>query len=101
VLLLACSGAMKEGEPSTLPVVVMLESSASEAMPKSANFAGPALGTMMLPGLTSRWTMPARWATSSAPRTSSPMAAARRGSNGPSERTRSVSVGASTSSITR
>ena len=40
------------------------------AMPKSATFTWPFWLIMMLPGLTSRWTVPLRWAKPSAAATS-------------------------------
>ena len=69
-------------------------------MPKSASLAVPLPGTMTLPGLTSRWTIPAWWAASSALATWAPISATRPTGNGPSDRTRSARVGALISSIT-
>ena len=38
-----------------------VESSIARAMPKSITFTAPVEVSMMLPGLMSRWTIPARW----------------------------------------
>ena len=43
---------------------------ATRAMPKSATFTSPVAVTRMLPGFTSRWTTPLRWAKPSAAATS-------------------------------
>ncbi len=70
-------------------------------MPKSASFAPPSPGgTMTLPGLTSRCTMPTWWAARSASSSCRPMAATSAAGSGPRSRTTSARVGASTSSIT-
>jgi hypothetical protein len=61
---------------------------------------GAVPGTITLPGVTSRCTMPARWAASSALATCAPISATRSGGSGPSARTSSARVGARTSSIT-
>jgi len=63
---LACSGAMNSGEPSTEPVTVVPSVSVSRARPKSVTKgcqppSAPG-SSMMLAGLTSRWTIPSRWA---------------------------------------
>ena len=84
----------------TSPVEVSWGSPWSEAMPKSASLALPRSGTMTLPGLTSRWTIPAAWAASSALAIWAPIPATRSTGSGPPARTRSASVGASTSSMT-
>ena len=84
----------------TSPVEVSWGSPWSEAMPKSASLAMPLGGTITLPGLTSRWTIPAWWAASSALAIWAPISATRSTGSGPSARTRSASVGALTSSIT-
>jgi len=69
-------------------------------MPKSVSLAVPASGTITLPGVTSRWTMPARWAAASVLATCAPISATRSAGSGPSAWTSSASVGARTSSIT-
>ena len=51
---LACSGAMYPGEPMTRPVAVSWGSPWRDATPKSASFTPPSVGTITLPGLTSR-----------------------------------------------
>ena len=68
-------------------------------MPKSASLIAPSAASSTLPGLTSRWTTPARWATSSA---ASSASAIRRASPGPGRprRRRSASDSPRTSSIT-
>jgi hypothetical protein len=55
---LACSGAMYDGEPTTMPGMVSPDSSRRAAIPKSASLTGAPTST--LAGFTSRWTMP--WA---------------------------------------
>ena len=95
-----CSGETKSGVPSASPDMVSAEvSPVTEAIPKSVTSA-PSGETSTLLGLTSRWTMPASWAASSAARTSSPSSAARCGDSGPSRSTISCSDGASTNSMT-
>jgi hypothetical protein len=69
-------------------------------MPKSITFTSPEGVIMTLPGLMSRCTMPARWATSSAPQTSAAISSARWGSSRPSSSSRSRSVRPSTYSMT-
>ena len=113
---LACSGATYGSDPNAAvtarpsprpriapvaPVRVRWVSSWSEAMPKSASLTRPLGETMTLAGLTSWWTIPARWAASSASRSSSPIRAAAPCPTGPDRSTRSRRVGASTSSMTR
>ena len=76
----SCSGAMYWNVPSRLPASVsglacvgnverppaaIPAGSAIRARPKSSSLA-PVFVSMTLPGLRSRWTMPARWALSSA-----------------------------------
>ncbi len=70
------------------------------AMPKSATFTCPVEVMRMLPGFTSRWTTPLRWAKASAAATSAATSAARSGCNGPSERMISESGRLSTYSMT-
>ena len=67
----------------TSPVEVSWGSPWSEAMPKSASLAVPRSGTMTLPGLTSRWTIPAAWAASSALAIWAPISATRSTGSGP------------------
>ena len=50
-------------------VTVAAESSTARAMPKSITFTAPVEVSMMLPGLMSRWMIPARWEYSRASRT--------------------------------
>jgi hypothetical protein len=52
--------------PITWPVRVSGTLPADHAMPKSVIFTLPSGRTRMLPGFTSRWTMPARCASASA-----------------------------------
>ena len=51
----ARSGAMYDGEPSSSPVLVMLESPVKVAMPKSVRTTRPSERSSTFPGLTSRW----------------------------------------------
>ena len=60
-----CSGDMYSGVPMTLPSAVTPCVPTARAMPKSRILALPSLSIMMLPGLRSRWTMPASWASES------------------------------------
>ncbi len=57
---------------------------AARAMPKSVTFTWPCGVRRMLPGFTSRWTTPLRWAKPSAPAMSEARSAARLGYSGPS-----------------
>ena len=57
-----CSGDMYSGVPMTLPSAVTPWVPTARAIPKSRILAFPSLSIMMLPGLRSRWTMPASWA---------------------------------------
>ena len=111
---LACSGATYGSDPkaavmvrsascpaAATPVRVRWVSSWSEAIPKSASLARPSAVTMTFAGLTSWWTIPARWAASRASTSSSPTRAAAAHPTGPDPSTRSRRVGASTSSMTR
>ena len=70
------------------------------AMPKSATFTWPVAVMRMLPGLTSRWTTPLRWAKARAAATSAVTSAARFGCSGPSVRMISERGRPSTYSIT-
>ncbi|SER17022.1 hypothetical protein SAMN04488000_106361 [Lentzea albida] len=82
------------------PVAVRPGSSIARAMPKSASFTRPSGSTMMLLGLTSRCTMPAACAASSALSVCRPMFATSSSVRLLRAMT-SDSVGASTSSMTR
>jgi len=53
-----CSGAMKPGEPTIIPVLVKEAASRVWAIPKSMTF-GPLAARMTLDGLRSRCTIPA------------------------------------------
>src|SRR6266702_510588 len=72
---LACSGAMYQGEPTMMPLAVSFGSPCSWAIPKSPSQTLPSSPTMTLAGLTSRCTMPARCAASSAEAIRRPMRA--------------------------
>ena len=72
----------------------------ARAMPKSATLTSPVLVMSTLPGFTSRWTTPLRWAKPRAAATSAAMPAARFGSMGPSLRMISETVWPSTYSMT-
>ena len=56
---IACSGDMYGAVPSTDAVWVRLTPSVVRAIPKSSTLTCPSGVTMMLPGLMSRWTIPA------------------------------------------
>ncbi len=80
--------------PASVPAL------ATRAMPKSATFTSPASVTRMLPGLTSRWTTPLRWANPSAAATSVDTSAARLAGSFPSARSTSARVRPFTYSMT-
>ncbi len=80
----SCSGAMYEAVPSAWPLRVMRVWSAAVAMPRSASFTTPRSPSSTFAGLTSRWTIPASWACSSAEETAAITSTARRGRSGPS-----------------
>ena len=87
----------------TVPTWVRFSSEVAlmaRAMPKSATFTSPFWSTRTLPGFTSRWTTPLRWANPRAAATSAPMSAARSGCSGPSERRIDDRVRPSTYSMT-
>ena len=63
----ACSGAMYPELPRIVPVDVSGSCAAARAMPKSDTCTSPSSSSRRLLGLTSRWTMPAACAASSAP----------------------------------
>jgi hypothetical protein len=81
--------------------VVRAASPAAEAMPKSSTLTSPAAVRNTLPGLTSRWTTPARWAASSASATAATTRAASAGAIGPARPIRASRLSPSSSSITR
>ena len=64
----ACSGERYWAVPITdwVAVIALVASAIARAIPKSMTFTVPSSVIMMLPGLMSRWTMPARWEYSSA-----------------------------------
>ena len=96
----ACSGDMYAEVPSTVAVCVSEWLSSARAIPKSSTFTCPSGVTMMLPGLMSRWTIPAACAALSASATCAAIRAARAGSSGPSSRRMSARLRPGTSSIT-
>jgi len=59
-----------------VPVCVIDDSAALRAIPKSVSLICPGPPMSTLPGLTSRWVMPARWAVISADATADPISAA-------------------------
>ncbi len=77
------SGAVKPGEPITMPVWVSRGSSWKVAMPKSVSTARSSRVSSTLLGLTSRCITPAACATVSADSSWRPISAARRGGSGP------------------
>lgn len=58
----ACSGLTYWAVPRMVPVAVSGAASSARAMPKSVILTWPVPVTSRLPGLTSRWITPARWA---------------------------------------
>ena len=64
----ACSGERYWAVPITawVAVIALVASAIARAIPKSITFTMPASLIMMLPGLMSRCTIPARWEYSSA-----------------------------------
>ena len=86
-----CSGATYATVPSISPVVSRSAASNAGARPKSVTFTRPSGAIRMFPGLTSRWTMPAACAQSSAESTAIVTSAAAAGSSAP-PRTTSASV---------
>ena len=83
---LACSGEKYDAVPRIAVVcaTVVDESETARAMPKSMTFTWPVVVIMMLPGLMSRCTTPARCEYSSAVSTPSMTRTAAAGSSGPS-----------------
>ncbi len=79
----ATSGARNDGVPCTSPVAVSVASPRACEMPKSLIMAVPSAVIKMLPGLTSRCTMPTAWAASSAEETWAPILAVSSGGIGP------------------
>ncbi len=97
----ACSGEKYEAVPTIAEVsaIVAEESAIARAMPKSMTFTWPEAVSMMLPGLMSRCTTPARCEYSSAVSTWAMIRHASAGSRGPSARM-SLSRRPSTCSMT-
>ncbi len=58
---MACSGAMYENLPLTVPGAVWVMRVAALATPKSMTRVIPSVPMRMLPGETSRWTRPSDW----------------------------------------
>jgi hypothetical protein len=79
------SGAVNAGEPVTTPVAVW-KPPAILAIPKSVNCGSPYSVSRTLPGFTSRCSMPARLAASSAPASFTPMRRVSHQSIGPCRR---------------
>jgi hypothetical protein len=96
----ACSGERYDAVPSTVAVAVTVSADAARAMPKSMTFTSPERVTMMLPGLMSRWTMPALCASASAEHTAPASSTARSGSRRPPCERKSARVLPSTYSMT-
>jgi hypothetical protein len=67
---------MYAGEPSTRPAVVIGASASLRAMPKSVSLTWPSWAIKTLPGLTSRWVIPARCAARRAAAVANPTTAA-------------------------
>ena len=80
------SGAVKPGDPMTMPVWVSFGSPSKVAMPKSVSTARPPSASSTLLGFTSRCSTPAAWAVASAASSMRPASAARCGGSGPSLR---------------
>ena len=72
----------------------------ARAIPKSATLTWPFGASRTLPGLTSRWTMPLRWAKPKPAATSDATSAARSGCRGPPVRMISARLLPSTYSMT-
>ena len=83
-----------------IPVRVMVASETLRAMPKSVSLIRPSLATRTLPGLTSRWVIPAACAASSAEATAMPTAAACSTVSGPWSRRMCARLREGSSSIT-
>jgi hypothetical protein len=97
---IACSGAMYDGVPMTVPVAVRPETeSALRARPKSARRGRPAASIRTFPGFTSRWRIPLSCAWSSAAAIAASHGTASAGGTGP--RIRSFSEPPGTSGMTR
>ena len=81
---IACSGAMYDGVPITVPVAVRPETeSALRARPKSARRGRPAASRRTFPGLTSRWRIPFECAWSRAAAIAASHGTASAGGTGP------------------
>jgi hypothetical protein len=85
----------------TWPVRVSATLRADQAMPKSVIFTSPSGQTRMLPGFTSRWTIPARWASPSANAVCRRIDSVVAVSSAPSRASSADSGSPATSSITR
>ncbi len=77
------SGAVKPGDPMTIPVWVSRESPSKVAIPKSVSTARPLSASITLLGLTSRCSTPAACAVASADSSWRPASAALGGGSGP------------------
>ncbi len=97
---LASSGEKYAGVPVISPDWVIFSWPMVRAIPKSEIFARSPSATRMLPGLTSRWTVPSSWAAARPSATWAPIQAARAGDIGPSWATISLRVRPGTYSIT-
>ena len=85
----------------TAPVWVRLSSVlTARAMPKSVTLTSPSGVIRTLPGFTSRWTTPWRWAKARAAATSAPMLAIWRGGSGSGSFRTAESARPSTNSMT-
>ena len=78
----ACSGEKYVAVPSTVAVWVRESEVVARAIPKSMTFTSPVVVSMMFPGFTSRWTIPARWANDRASATPRAISTARSGMRG-------------------
>jgi len=96
----ATSGAMNAGEPSTIPVAVMVTSETLREMPKSVSLICSFAPTSTFPGFTSRCVMPARCAACNALASASATAAACGVVSGPWVRSSSARLREGISSIT-
>ena len=97
----ACSGLKYCAVPTTIPLWVSGTVSATRAIPKSVIFTIPSCPTSRLPGFTSRCTMPARCAASSAVAACSITSSVRSVGSRPSRARIAESGSPSTNSITR
>lgn len=93
-----CSGDMKAGLPTMRLVVVSGVAPASRAIPKSIR-RGPSEASSTLPGLTSRWTIPAAWTAASAWASPAPSIRTSAPAMAPAPRTAADRVGPATYSV--